>query len=111
MIIAARVSDELKVKIEDLCEKEGKTVSDLIRELLREYVREKEEEWQRVTVRVKVPRKIMEQVDLFVDMGYALNRDQVMSEALSLWLRTKKMEYRKNWKEELIDALSGSNIV
>ncbi len=109
MIIAARVPDELKVKIEDLCEKEGITVSDLLRELLREYLREKEEEWQRVTIRVKIPRKIMEQMDLFVDMGYALDRNQVVSEALSLWLRVKKMEYRKNWKDELIEALSGSS--
>lgn len=109
MIVAARVSDEMRIKIEDLCEKEGKTISDLLRQLLEEYIREREEEWQRVTVRVKIPRRILEQVDMFVEMGYALDRNQIINEALSLWLRTKKMEYRRNWKDELIDALSGSS--
>ncbi|MCD6275590.1 MAG: ribbon-helix-helix protein, CopG family [Thermoplasmata archaeon] len=109
MIVAARVPDELKVKIEDLCEKEGRSVSDLIRELLNEYIREKEEEWHRVNLRVKIPRNILSQIDIFVEMGYALDRNQVITEALSLWLRIKKMEYRKNWKEELMEALSGSS--
>ncbi len=108
MIIAARVPDELKVKIEDLAEREGKTVSDLLRSLLESYVEEKEEEWQRVKISVKVPRSILNQVDLFVEKGYALDREHVVSEALSIWLRVKKMEYRKNWKDELLSALDES---
>ncbi len=111
MIIAARVSDELKVKIEDLAEREGKTVSDILRELLEEYVQEKEEEWHRVKLSVRVPRNLLNQVDLFVEKGYALDREHVISEAISLWLRVKKMEYRKNWKEELIDALDESSLI
>ncbi len=111
MIIAARVPDELKIKIEDLCDKEGKTVSEVIRGLIEEYIEEKEEEWQRVKVIAKVPRNIMSQVDLFIEKGYALDREHVLSEALSLWLRVKKMEYRKNWREELIEALDESSLI
>ena len=111
MIIAARVPDELKVRIEDLAEREGKTVSEIIRELLEEYLKEREEEWQRVKISVKIPRNLISQVDLFVDKGYALDREHVISEALSLWLRVKKIEYRKNWREELIDALNESSMI
>ncbi len=111
MIIAARVPDELKIKIEDLSEKEGKTVSEIIRTLLEKYVEEKEEEWQRVRIVAKVPRNIISQVDLFVEKGYALDREHVISEALSLWLRVKKMEYKKNWREELIEALEESSLL
>ncbi len=110
MIIAARIPDELKVKIEDLAEREGKTVSEILRTLLEEYVEEKEEEWQRVKIGVKVPRSLLAQVDLFVEKGYALDREHVVSEALSLWLRVKKSEYRKNWREELINALDESQL-
>jgi predicted DNA-binding protein len=111
MIIAARVPDELKIKVEDLCEKDGKTVSELIRELLENYIKEKEEEWHRVKVVAKVPRNILSQVDIFIDKGYALDREHVISEALSLWLRVKKAEYKKNWREELIEALEESSIL
>ncbi len=108
MIIAARIPDELRVRVGDLCEKDGKTISELIRELLQEYVEEKMEEWHRAKLRVKIPRNLLNQVDLFVEMGYALDRDHVINEAISLWLRIKKMEYKKNWKEELLEALGGS---
>ncbi len=111
MIVGARIPDELKIKIEDLCEKEGKTVSELIRELIENYVEEREEEWQRVKLVAKVPRKILSQIDIFIEKGYALDREHVLSEALSLWLRVKKMEYRKNWKEELIEALDGTSLL
>ena len=108
MIVAARVPDELKVRVEDLAEREGKTVSDIIRALLERYVEEKEEEWQRVRVCTKIPRNLLNQVDIFVEKGYALDREHVISEALSLWLRVKKVEYRRNWREELINALDES---
>ena len=112
MIIAARVPDEIKIRIEDLAEREGKTVSEIIRELLEDYIKEKgEEEWQRVKISVKIPRNLLSQVDLFVDKGYALDREHVVSEALSLWLRVKKMEYKKNWKEGLIEALNESSLL
>ncbi|AGB04762.1 Ribbon-helix-helix protein, copG family [Aciduliprofundum sp. MAR08-339] len=111
MIIAARVPDELKVKIEDLAEREGKTVSEIMRQLLEDYVREKEEEWHRVRVCIRIPRNLLNQVDLFVEKGYALDREHVISESVSLWLRVKKMEYRRNWKEELINALDESSLI
>lgn len=111
MIIAARVPDELKIRIEDLAEREGKTVSEIIRELLEAYLQEREEEWQRVKLTVKVPRNLLSQVDIFVDKGYALDREHVISEAISLWLRVKKMEYRKNWKDELLQALNESSLI
>ena len=108
MIVAARVPDELKVRVEDLAEREGKTVSDIVRALLERYVEEKEEEWQRVRVCTKIPRNLLNQVDIFVEKGYALDREHVISEALSLRLRVKKVEYRRNWREELINALDES---
>ncbi len=111
MIIAARVPDELKIKIEDLAEREGKTVSEIIRELLEDYLQEREEEWQRVKLTIRVPRNLISQVDIFVDKGYALDREHVISEALSLWLRVKKIEYRKNWKDELLQALNESSLI
>jgi len=111
MIIAARVPDELKIRIEDLAEREGKTVSEIIRELLEDYLQEREEEWQRVKLTVKVPRNILSQVDIFIDKGYALDREHVISEALSLWLRVKKIEYKRNWKEELLQALDESSLI
>ena len=57
MIVAARIPEELKIRIEDLCEREGKTVSDLIRNLLENYVKTKEEEWQRIRLNVRIPKK------------------------------------------------------
>ena len=109
MIIAARIPDELKIRVEDLCEKEGKTVSELIRALLEDYVKTKEEEWQRVKIDVKIPKKILSQIDMFIDRGYALDREHVVNESLNLWLKLKKFEYHKNWKEELLEALDESS--
>ncbi len=109
MIVAARVPEELKIRVEDLCEREGKTVSDLIRYLLEEYVKSKEEEWQRVRINIRIPKNILSQVDMFIDKGYALDREHVISESLNLWLKIKKFEYHKKWKEELMEALDESS--
>ena len=46
---------------------------------------------------------------MFIDKGYALDREHVINESLSLWLKIKKFEYHKNWKEELIEALDESS--
>ncbi len=105
-IIAARVPEELKIQLEELCTLEGKTVSDVVRDLISEYIKSKEEEWQRVKLCVRIPKNILSQVDIFIDRGFALDREHVINEALNIWLRVKKAEYRKNWREELLNALN-----
>ena len=108
MIVGARIPDELKVKIEDLCEREGKSVSSLVRELLEEYVKENEEEWNRERICVKLPMMMARQMQMFVDSGYANNVEGIIEEAVRLWLRTMKSEYQEGWMERLSKSLVGN---
>ena len=110
MFIGVRVPEELKLKVEELCEREGKTVSDLVRELLQEYVELRQEEWRKVKLCVKVPERVYKQVELFVDMGYFNDVQDVINDALRLWLRVEKREYEKDWDKKLIDALNAQNL-
>ncbi len=110
MFIGVRVPEELKLKIEDLCEREGKSVSDLVRELLQEYVELKEEEWKKVKLCVKVPEKVYRQAELFVDSGFYTDMNDVVNTALRTWLRVEKREYDKDWDKRLIDALSSKGL-
>ena len=110
MLIGARVSDELKVKLEEICEREGKTVSEVVRELIEEYVNLKEEEWQKVKLCIKVPSVVYGQVSLFVDRGFFNNIQEAINDALREWLRIQKKEYGENWDEKLISALEAKHI-
>ena len=105
MIVAARIPDELKIKIEDICEREGKSVSNLIRELLEEYATLKDEEWRRKKICIKIPSALLEQVQIFTHMGYANDINGVIVEAIRMWLRAMKSEYQRGWKEKLINSL------
>ncbi len=107
MFIGVRVPEELKLKLEEICERDGKTLSELIRENLEEYVQMKDEEWQRVKLCVKMPRKIYLQVEMFVDHGYYNSVDEVVNSAVRLWLRLEKREYDERWEEKLESALMG----
>ena len=108
MIIGARISDELKVKIEDICEREGKSVSSLIRELLEEYVKESEEEWSKEKICVRLPKMMVRQMHIFVDTGYTSNIEAIIEESVRLWLRTMKSEYQEGWMERLSKSLIGN---
>ncbi len=110
MFIGVRVPDELKIKVEELCEREGKTVSDLVRELLQEYIETREEEWRKVKLCVKVPERVYKQMELFVDYGYYTDVQDVINDALRLWLRVEKREYEKDWDKKLIEALNAQNL-
>jgi Arc/MetJ-type ribon-helix-helix transcriptional regulator len=107
MFIGVRVPEELKLKLEELCEQEGKTLSELIRDTLEEYVQVKEEEWQKVKVCVKMPSKVYRQVGMFVDYGYYTSMDEAINSAVRLWLRFEKREYEEKWEEKLESALMG----
>ncbi len=106
MFIGVRVPEELKLKVEEICEKENKTLSDLMRELLQEYVELKEEEWRKVKFCVKIPDKVYKQAEMFVDFGYYSDMQDVINTALRLWLRVQKSEYEKDWDKKMIDALN-----
>lgn len=110
MFIGVRVPDELKLKVEDLCESEGKSISELVRELLQEYVELKEEEWRKVKLCVKIPEKLYRQAKLFVDYGYYSDMQDVINDALRLWLRVEKREYDKDWEKRIIDALEAREL-
>ncbi len=107
MIVGARIPDELKVKIEDICEREGKSVSSLVRELLEEYVKENEEEWSKEKICVRLPKMIVRQMHMFVDTGYASDVEGIIEESIRLWLRTMKSEYQEGWMEKLSRSLIG----
>ncbi len=107
MIVGARIPDELKVKIEDICEREGKSVSSLLRELIEEYVKMRDEEWSKKRVCVSLPKMLVSQMHMFVDNGYVSSLEQIIEESVRLWLRTMKAEYREGWMEELTRSLMG----
>ncbi len=110
MLIGARVPEELKLKLEEISEREGKTVSEILRELIEEYVELKEEEWRKVKLCVKVPDKIYKQMEMFVDYGYYTDVQDAINTALRLWLRVEKREYDKDWDKKMIDALNTNKI-
>ncbi len=107
MYIGVRVPEELKLKLEEICEREGKTLSEAIRETLEDYVKTKEEEWQKIKVCIRVPRKIHSQIEMFVDYGYYNSVEDVINSAIRLWLRVEKREYGEKWEEKLSSALMG----
>ncbi len=106
MFIGVRVPEELKLKVEEICEREDKTISDLMRELLQEYVELKEEEWRKVKVCVKIPDKVYKQAEMFIDYGYYSDIQDVINTALRTWLRIEKREYDKDWEKRMIEALN-----
>ncbi len=110
MFIGVRVPEELKSKIEEICTKEGKSISEVTRELLEEYVQFKEEEWHRVKISLKVPDKIYKQVEMFVDYGYYNSVEEAMNSAIRLWLRVEKREYEEKWDLKMSEALSTSRL-
>ena len=110
MFIGVRVPEELKLKIEDICEREGKSISDLVRELLQDYIEYREEEWRKVKLCVKIPEKLYKQAELFVDFGYYSDMQDVLTDALRLWLRVEKREYDKDWDKKMIDALNSNHV-
>jgi len=91
--VAVRLNYELREKLELYAEREGLSISDVIRAALEEYLSKRELSWNKIIMSISLPRVIAEELAKLEHNGIIPSIDAAIYTALDQWLEKKRTEY------------------
>jgi len=95
-----RVSEELLAIMEEIGERKGLTISELVRDALDKYSDEEADAWNSGVVKVKLPLSALDDLEVLIMAGDATDLSQAINFALNEWIRDRKA-YHIEGKEAL----------